>query len=161
MVFQCTFCSASFSAKNAYNTHTRKCTPVITFNLSGESITIRRNALGVFLCYCSDPKCPSPTGYITLDSLRAHQKKTPNCRWVPEKVGYLCCHLTQTNCPDPIAKSLKRHQCPYYGCTFYSNIYIYYMLLIIVMQSQAHDLEEQSVVASESLSHRPAVDEAS
>lgn len=124
MGFQCSFCPISFSAKNAYNTHTRKCTPTITFKLSGEEITISRNACGVFLCYCSDPKCPSPTGYSTLDSLKAHQKKVPNCRWVPEKVGRLYCYLTQIDFPLPIVQSLKRLKCCYHGYTFGSKIFL-------------------------------------
>ncbi|KAG2084574.1 uncharacterized protein F5147DRAFT_782433 [Suillus discolor] len=40
----------------------------------------------VFSCCGSDPNYLHPTGYSTLDSLKAHQNMISNCHWVPEKL---------------------------------------------------------------------------
>ncbi|KAF8416465.1 hypothetical protein L210DRAFT_3511762 [Boletus edulis BED1] len=81
-MFTCSTCKMQFHVKGVYNAHTRKCIPVSTFTAhSGQRVTVERNEGGVFLCYCSHPGCPKPTGYLTVDSIKNHMKKVQST-WI-------------------------------------------------------------------------------
>jgi hypothetical protein len=81
-MFTCTTCNLEFDLKGVYYIHIRKCTPISTFTTpTGQKITVTRNMDGVFLCYCSNPDCPKPIGYATIDALRKHMKKVQSI-WV-------------------------------------------------------------------------------
>lgn len=48
---------------------------------TGQTFLLRRNSVGVFLCYCSHPKCPKPAGFCTMDSLYKHLH-TAKSQWL-------------------------------------------------------------------------------
>lgn len=85
-MFTCTTCQLEFDLRGVYNTHTRKCIPVSTFTThTGQQVTVTRNRNGVFLCYCSNPSCPKPTGYFTTDTMKKHMKKVQSTWIGPNK----------------------------------------------------------------------------
>jgi hypothetical protein len=75
-MFTCTTCMLQFDLRTIYDTHIRKCIPISAFTThTGQHVTVTRNTEGVFLCYCSHPGCPKPTGYSTTDNLRKYMKQ--------------------------------------------------------------------------------------
>ena len=81
-MFICSTCSLQFDLRGVYSAHIRKCISISTFTThAGQQVTVKRNEKGVFLCYCSHPGCPKPTGYLTTDSMKNHIKKVQST-WI-------------------------------------------------------------------------------
>jgi hypothetical protein len=86
MSFICSHCKLEFENKNLYVTHTRKCVKTVTFvAYNNQEITVTRDQNNVFLCYCSDKRCPRPRGFLRVNALQKHLKTSKTIWLGPEK----------------------------------------------------------------------------
>ena len=106
IMFTCTTCMLQFDLRTVYNTHIRKCIPISNFAThTGQHVTATRNKEGVFLCYCSHPDYPKPTGYFTTNNLRKHMKKVQST-WIGPNNNKQSAQLKVKLCMIPISVTL-------------------------------------------------------
>ncbi|KAI5987913.1 hypothetical protein F5J12DRAFT_786984 [Pisolithus orientalis] len=87
LTYACTTYGETFSTKNPYISHSKKCCSKATIHLAhtNQTIEVVKDGKGNFICQCSVMGCPKPFKFA--NSLRAHIKKAGS-RWLgPEIQG--------------------------------------------------------------------------
>ncbi|KAI6146434.1 hypothetical protein BKA82DRAFT_4419127, partial [Pisolithus tinctorius] len=77
----CPTCQETIPSKKDYSTHTKKCFQENTIHLAdtNQTIHLKREENGNFICHCSHRRCPRPFKYA--NSLRVHIQRA-GTRWM-------------------------------------------------------------------------------
>lgn len=135
IMFTCTTCMLQFDLRTVYNTHIRKCIPISNFAThTGQHVTATRNKEGVFLCYCSHPDYPKPTGYFTTNNLRKHMKKVQST-WIGPNNNKQSAQLKVKLCMIPISMT-----CNWFWMIQFSRYVLFTHNLLVLPCSLHHNL---------------------
>ncbi|KAI6137531.1 hypothetical protein BKA82DRAFT_36658 [Pisolithus tinctorius] len=76
----CPTCQESFASRKEYSSHAKKCVQEATISLPhiNQTINLKRDEEGNFICHCSAMGCPKPFKYA--NSMRTHIIKAGS-RW--------------------------------------------------------------------------------